>query len=273
MPDELHPDRPNPAVIDAGGEALAVKRYGRGETRLMILHGGPGLDHHILIPLADRLAEHYQVWLPDLPGHGGSLRDGEMLPGADSLRRRMSAWLAGLAQTGIGPQVLCGHSLGAWLARDLVRMGAAAPEALVLLSPPSRSARGEPSGSGTEFGRAREEWLRYLQIEVPGPMSNRFRQAALETMVVPPSRYIRLLRTLQRVFLNRPEAFNPGCPVLVLAGEMDRTTTPEQAAEIARCTGGALLKILPACGHFLWAEDTSPTADAIITFLKRGQAP
>jgi pimeloyl-ACP methyl ester carboxylesterase len=267
----MDPSRPEPAVIDAGGQSLSVRRYGRGERRLMMLHGGPGLDHHILLPLADRLAERYQVWLPDLPGHGGSLRHGENLPGVDSMRNRMSAWLTGLAETGAGPRILCGHSLGAWLARDLVRLGAAAPEGLVLLSPPSRPARGEPSDSVTEFGRAREEWLRYLQIEVPGPMSPGFRQAALDTAIVPPSRYIRLLRTLQRVFMNRPEPFDPGCPVLVLAGELDRTTTPEQAEEIARSTGGARLQRLPNCGHFSWAEDTGPTANAILDFLGEQQ--
>ena len=240
---------------------------------MMMLHGGPGLDHHILLPLADRLAEKYQVWLPDLPGHGESLKMGEPLPGADSLRRRMSAWLAGLQQAGSGPNILCGHSLGAWLARDLVRLGAASPETMILLSPPSRPTKAEPAGPNLEIRRAREEWLRYLQIEVPGPMSDRFRQAALDTMVVPPSRYVRLLRTLHRVFMNRPTPFDPGCPVLVLAGEMDRTTTPEQAEEIVRATGGATLQLLPNCGHFSWAEKTGPTAEAIIDFLNRGQAP
>ena len=156
MANELHSNRSVPTFVNAGGESLSVRRYGRGERRLMLLHGGPGLDHHVLLPLPDRLAEHYQVWLPDLPGHGRSLHEGEKLPGADSLRRRMSAWLAGLAGAGAAPGILCGHSLGAWLARDLVRTGSAAPEALVLLSPPSRPAPGEPSGSGTEFRRARE---------------------------------------------------------------------------------------------------------------------
>ena len=268
MPNQLHLNRPDPAVISAGGVSLSVRRFGRGDRRLMMFHGGPGLDHQILLPLADRLAKHYQVWLPDLPGHGGSLKEGEALPGVESLRRRMSSWLAGLARDGIGPDLLCGHSLGAWLARDLVRLGAVSPEALVLLSPPSRAARSEPSSSDTELGRAREEWLRYLQIEVPGPMSDHFRQAALDTLVVPPSRYIRLLRTLRRVFMNRPDPFAPGCPVLVLVGEMDRTTTPEQAREIARCTGGARLHHLPACGHFPWAQDAGPTADAILGFLR-----
>jgi pimeloyl-ACP methyl ester carboxylesterase len=238
----------------------------------MMLHGGPGLDHQILLPLADRLADRFQIWLPDLPGHGGSLKEGEPLPGVDTLRRRMSSWLAGLAQERIGPHVLCGHSLGAWLARDLVRLGAVSPEALVLVSPPSRAAQGEPSASHTDFHRAREEWLHYLRLEVPGPMSERFRQAALDTMVVPPSRYIRLLKTLRRVFMNRPEPFSPGCPVLVLVGEMDRTTTPEQAREVARSTGGARFHRLPGCGHFPWAEDAGPAADAILEFL-RGQQP
>ena len=276
MSNELHLNRPNPAVVHAGGESLSVRRFGRGERRLMMLHGGPGLDHQILLPLADRLAERYQVWLPDLPGHGGSLKDGEKLPGADSLRRRMASWVSGLIRDGTGPDLLCGHSLGAWLARDLVRNGSVAPEALVLISPPSRPARGEPSSSDTEFGRAREEWLRYLQVEVPGPMSDQFRQAALDTLIVPPSRYIRLLRTLQRILMNRPESFAPGCPVLVLVGEMDRTTTPKQAAEIARRTGGALLRRLPDCGHFPWAEDAEPTASAIDRFFRgqfRGQQP
>jgi pimeloyl-ACP methyl ester carboxylesterase len=265
--------RPDPETVKAGGESLLVRRYGRGKHRLMLLHGGPGLDHHILLPLADRLAERYQVWLPDLPGHGGSPLPDRSLPGADALRRRMTSWLTGLEQEGNGPEILCGHSLGAWLARDLVRKGAVAPKALVLLCPPSRPARGEPAGPQNEFHQAREEWLRYLQIEVPGPMSDRFRQAALDANIVPPSRYVRLLRTLNKVFLNRPEPFDPGCPVLVLSGEMDRTTTPEEAKEVARRTGDATLKVLPGCGHFTWAEDASPTADTILDFLSRGQAP
>lgn len=276
---------PTFTAVTAGGETLFVHRCGHG-PRLVLLHGGPGLDHHLLLPLVEQLSEQYEVWTPDLPGHGASRQEDEPFPRLTILLDRLGRWLDGL--TPEAPYVLAGHSMGAWLAREHVRLRSPTLASLVLISPPSRPGRGESTpvrarveavhpdrfdaGHQDADRLARHELLLYLQLATPGGLSERFRDAAAQTHLFPPWLYHRLVRRLHKELLRPGILVDPGCPTLILGGDLDQTTTVEQARNVARLTVGGVHRSLAGKGHFPWADGSPDAANAILMFLRKNNS-
>lgn len=294
-------DLPPTEPLRSGGVTLRVRRLpapaAPDALRLILLHGGPGLDHHVLLPLGLALAERHEVWLPDLPGHGASVAPhgaGSSPPGLRAMEGALGRWLRGLEEDegragaqGGARTVLVGHSLGAFLVRELLRparpplpVGAA-----VLLSPPAAGqrergsalrragslARRERSGSvrhgSRKQGRARREVLAHVEAETDGAPSPLF-LAALDRARLRDTRlYAALGGEVHRRLVAAPEACDPGVPVLVLCGERDRTTPPEQARRVAEGLSGATLELLPGAGHYPFADALEATAAAIERFL------
>ena len=281
---EKLPD-PRFKACTAGGETLFVHRCGHG-PRLVLLHGGPGLDHHLLVPLAEQLADRFEIWIPDLPGHGASRQDNDPFPGLRAVLDPLGRWLDGLATELADSNrsfILAGHSLGAWLAREYVRFSSSKPAGLILIAPPSRPGKGEsppvrarvravdpmkiPGGGQNDNQQARDELLLYLQLATPGALSERFHRAVEESRLFPPWKYNRLVRRLHKELLRPGIQVDPCCPTLVLCGREDRITTPEQARDVARFTTDSVRKILANKGHFPWADGSRETAEEILRFL------
>lgn len=291
-----------PEPVRAGGVTLSVRRLvpERGgepaPLRVVAVHGGPGLDHHVLLPLGLLLAERYEVWLPDLPGHGAS-------PPASAvadltlgrLQDRLGRWLAGLPEPGTA---LLGHSLGAWLLRELLAgsttQSAPRPPAAVLVSPPAagqdrggtavrragallrRRAPGRPpkarAGTGSA-GRARLEVRTHVEAETRGRTAPIFLEALDRAELRDPRSYGALQADLHRRLIGPVRRGAPPCPVLVLCGEEDRTTPPEQARRVVESLEGAQLALLPGAGHYPFADALEPTAHAVRRFLDALSVP
>lgn len=272
-------DLADPLEVRSGGERLVVRRVGAG-PRVVLLHGGPGLDHHLLLPLALPLEAKYEVWLPDLPGHGASREDWQKLPGLVEVRDRTARWLAGLPG-GVG--ILGGHSLGAWLAREACRRGAVRPEALFLVSPPAGGGRDtvtrtlDESAEAIRLGAApdpddvsivREEFMKFVGRETSWALSESFVQAFSLSRLRSPRAYTRIQREFRRMRRKPTPAWDADLPVLVLCGDRDATTPPSDAREVTSATSGATLQILEDAGHFPWADGSPVCADAILAFLE-----
>jgi magnesium chelatase accessory protein len=258
--------------IRSGGRRLHVCRLGDG-PRLIALHGGPGLDHHVLIPLAVPLAERFSVWLPDLPGHGESPPSGGSRPGLWETLDGLKRWLAGLRG---GYDVLLGHSLGAWLVQEVLRSGIAPPRAAVLIAPITGK-RGRPGGeprgaprrprAGRPVGLA--ELIRHVESETAGELPQSFLETVAAARIRPVSDYPELLDELREA-MERPMRFlEPGCPVLVLSGELDRATPPDSVDRLARAISGSEIEILEGTGHYPFVELGSDVAARIREFVAR----
>jgi pimeloyl-ACP methyl ester carboxylesterase len=63
------------------------------------------------------------------------------------------------------------------------------------------------------------------------------------------------------------------CPMLVMVGEADALTPPEQSREIATAVPGATLELLPDCGHLLTWEQPARVSQALLQWLGRLQGP
>lgn len=242
----------------------------------MLLHGGPGLDHHVLLPLAIPLAGSFEVLVPDLPGHGRSHTDRRGLPNLTQVIERTAHWVANLDPPAA---VIGGHSLGAIIADELIRQLHIVPQASVLLSPPSGSRHNGGSGPArlrpplrrhprlpTSPRALRRELLAYCTDDAAGTLSPEMEQAVRMANLRPPDAYTALLGQLRRR-LDGPGLRHPATwPILVLWGEHDPMGSPADEVRIAQGTGSRTV-VLPETGHFPFATRPACTVNTILTFL------
>jgi len=106
--------------IAVGGFKLFYRTFGTGETNLLCLHGGPGLSHGYLLPLAKLADERLSVVLYDQLGCGKSQR-----PNLGAMEELQSCFNIEYAteevegvRSALGLQriILLGHSYGGQLA-------------------------------------------------------------------------------------------------------------------------------------------------------------
>lgn len=71
MPDYLDTDH-GEGYLDCGDYDLFYRRYGHGDDVLLGVHGGPGMPHDYLLPLADHASDDLTVYLYDQFGVGRS---------------------------------------------------------------------------------------------------------------------------------------------------------------------------------------------------------
>ena len=99
-------------LVDIGDTRLYVVERGEGRP-LIVLHGGPGLDHRVWGDYLDPLADMCRLILVDQRGQGRSDRGGE----ERWTLRRMAADVTLLARAlGLNRYAVLGHSYGAFVA-------------------------------------------------------------------------------------------------------------------------------------------------------------
>lgn len=234
----------------------------------LALHGGPGLDHHLLLPLVARLPRFRWI-LPDLPAHGAS-----PFPPAVTLRwveERLARWLEHLEPS---PVALLAHSFGAWLAKGLLRQRVITPRAVILLAPPVSHGGGRPRSAAPlplpdDRGRTPIEAIRqHIRSEagrIPEELDEALRRAALRSA----THYGALTRGLSRALAGPARGIPSSVPLLVICGSDDRTTPLSEAITLVNLTKGARLEIIEGAGHWALAEQPEEVARLIEEFLLR----
>ena len=264
-------------AYQSGGVLLHARRLGRG-PRVVLLHGGPGLDHHVMLPLALPLAERFEVWIPDLPGHGHSHEGEGGLPDLTSLVERTTRWVADLDPA---PDLLIGHSLGAWLVRSMVARCRARPRAAVLMAPPvpepeamdmrrarswAGARRGRRPARGGELAR---EFLEVCGAEVDGELSPTFVESIRSSRLRAATAYTALLGQFRRA-LNEPlSPWKGECPVLLLTGDADSLCSRKQVEGLAAITPASSVRFVAGAGHVLFSAEVNPVVGPIVDFWER----
>lgn len=233
--------------------------------RLVLVHGGPGLEHRVLLPLAEQLAPWFEVWLPDLTGHGPH-------PDIDdpSLTRVQRDLARAVASHG-GAELVVGHSLGAWLVRDGLRTGALAPRrGAVLLAPPAGGQpRIRPKHRREDPGTIASSLLAQIRAETGRRPSERFVHCLRQATLQPVDAFPRLQEPLALALSRATPRVRPDVDVLVLSGTGDAVVSPHQASEIAHHTSRSTLLTLPGVGHYPAATGDDGVAQAITGFAER----
>jgi len=252
---------------------LSGLTYGEGPGHaLMLVHGFP-LDGRMWAPQEPALGAGRKVLVPDLLGFGKT-----PLPvGACSLEGQAEALDRFATAHGAHPLVICGLSMGGYIALAFAELF---PERVagLILADTRAGADTEAVRQGRTLSakRVREKGVASVSEELlaklfhprlpprNGALMNEVRAlmlsqrpeavaAALDAMRDRPSRE-RLLANLR-------------CPVLVVVGEGDQMTPPEEARAMVALAPIARLLVIPEAGHLSNLEAPAAFNEGVVSFL------
>jgi 3-oxoadipate enol-lactonase len=235
-------------------ELLHYEDRGSGPC-VVFLHPTP-VDHCFWRPAAALLEPEYRVLLPDLPGHGLSPLGDEIA----SMKTMGQAVLRLLDALSVESAIFCGCSIGGYLLYELWRQAPERIRALAICS-------AKPHTDTPETRRAREANI--AEIERHG--TPRFFDAMLDTLVGAPAkerdsdivhRLCAMMERMsaesaaavQRALAARPDSRGTAAtirvPTAVLAGALDRGSSPAEMRELANLIPGSTFYLLQEMGHY-----------------------
>lgn len=281
--------------LPAGSGRLFLRQVGDGPP-LVVLHGGPALDHEYLVPELDALANKYRVVYYAQRGRGASYA------GEDAADVDLAGELddLDLVRQHLGAQqlTLLGHSWGGLLAMEYAISRPKQVSKLVLLGTGPASQRGWDAVKRELDARRTPEQtaeMRRLAAEprfLEGDLvaATAYDRIHFASTVADPADLEKLARRLYANFT--PEAVRGSMaisdrlfsetwgredydltprlrglhvPTLVITGDNDFIPLSVMQ-EIADALPDARLIVLPGCGHFPYLEALEPLVDLISDF-------
>lgn len=290
--------KPSDGYLSAGGARLYYRDIGEGQP-IIVLHGGPDFDHNYLVPEMDRLAESFRLLYYDQRGRGKSA-EGVRVEDV-SIISEMDDLGALQADFGVEPAAILGHSFGGLLAVEYATRHPERVSHLILMNTAPLSHREmllfrehlrnlrsvddietmERLSASAAFERgsldAEAEYYRiHFNVAVPNPghveeIVGRLRSNFTEETV-------RLARAIEERLYDEtwnhveydllPLLGQLDIPALVIHGDRDFVPV-EVAARIAEAIPGAVLLVLPYCGHFAYLEYPDRVHEDIADFFKK----
>lgn len=260
---------------DIYGTKLYFKTVGEGEP-ILIIHGGPGLEHSYLLPHFSELAKKHKLIFFDLRGHGKS--DANI----DSAHIQLSYFVDDIEEMrkafGIQKLILLGHSFGGLLAENYAAKYPSNLKALILVSPAAHDSKYTIEASKVITGRTTQQDLADRQTVMsssefkkgdPKAYEKLFRinfrtgfanKTLIDSLQLSfPKDYEERSMVLRKMY---PENwfYSPStkfanilCPVLIIYGEFDampKACYEDLQARILKPT----LVAIPNAGHFPFIE-------------------
>jgi 3-oxoadipate enol-lactonase len=243
-------------------------------TVLLLVHGFP-LDHTMWEGQIENLSKKHRVIAPDLPGFGQSDVGDDvatMAQFADDLVELLDFLMVD------EPVVLCGLSMGGYIALEFWRLYAERLRGLILCD--TRAANDAPEAAAarlTVAQRVLDEGTHFL-LESMIP-----KLLASATFEERPHLAEALRRVIHRTDPRGIAAAARGmaeradftaelpriaCPTLVLVGENDAVSPVAEMQELAKAIPNAEFKIIPHAGHMSPFEQPDAVNAAIESFLK-----
>jgi pimeloyl-ACP methyl ester carboxylesterase len=245
--------------------SIKLHRAGRG-PKVLFLHGAGGLMQWL--PFYDALADGYELLVPEHPGFGAS-DDPAWIRSVPDLAM---FYLELFEEMGLKDLHIIGHSLGGWLAAEILIRDRSRCTGLTLLAPAGIRVTGKPAGDLFIWGP--EETQRNLYHD------QSFADRALS--VQPTEEQMDVLlknRFTVTKFAWQPRWFNPDLekwlhriklPALVIWGREDKIFPYEYGALWRERLPDARLLVLDECGHVPQVEKLDRVSAAIRAFVKEG---
>lgn len=253
----------------------------REKPTLLLIHGGPGFDHTGFRPFFSRLTDLCQVVYFDQRGHGRSSARPLGECRLDTLADDLVRLCDGL---GIVKPIVLGQSFGGFVAQRYLARHPAHPGKVVLsstshhfglarklqhfgrLGGPQAAAAAQAfwQGPDPDTWAAYEQHCRHLYNTRPkNPDGRTWMRFDREIL-------FEHIRTELPGMDLRPGLAAVQCPVLVMAGEEDPVTPPEDAAEIVAALPPrwrAGFERFPGVGHGAWRDDPEAAERVLRAFL------
>jgi len=262
------------------GYKLNVEELGRGFP-VIILHGGPGLDHQMFRPYLDPLATDYRLLYVDERGQGRSQRVDPQTLSLHRLARDVDLLAEAL---GLDRFALLGHSFGAIVTTyHAIELGSAAAYVISGGADESDAMLADVEASLAALGEAgapiAASWEEEKSVQTEEQLAELMRtQMRFHFYGEPPAGYgddtvgsPEVLRHFANAgygdFDYRPDLGRVAKPTLIVVGEHDRTTTPRAARVLHHGIADSQLVILPDAGHMSFVEQTDGYLDALRGFL------
>ena len=172
--------------------------------------------------------------------------------------------------------VLCGLSMGGYIAFEIMRQAPERVAGLALLdtqatpeSEQQKVSRAERIRTAKEQGMPAVAELQWPQLVHPARYEDEQlhdvqRRMAIETGL---DVFMRQATAIMHRPDSRPDLPKIGCPTLVLTGEQDLLTPPDKAREMADGIPGATLVLVPDCGHLSTIEKPKTVNAALELWL------
>jgi pimeloyl-ACP methyl ester carboxylesterase len=253
------------------GVNLAVEVRGQGPA-LLFVHGYP-LDHTMWRDQIDNL-DGFRRIAPDLRGMGQS-----DAPDLGYSMEIYAADLAGLLDAlAVDEVVLCGLSMGGYIGFEFLRQWRDRVRALILLDTraesdtvEARRGRDAAAAAARDGGSAAVAETILRKILSPATLSDRpdiAERVRAMIAATPVSGIVGALSAMRD--REGSESLLPGLaglPTLVMVGEDDTVTPPEEARAMAQAIPGAQLAIIPGAAHLPPVEQPTATTNALRDFL------
>jgi len=248
---------------------------------LLVHHGGPGLDHTVIAPHLEPLAQHLRLICYDHRGSGRSARPHGPDPyHIDHFVDDIAGVAGGL---GLDRFALLGHSFGGIVALRFALAHPGALSHLILACSPtshhfiddveaalphyldaqafSELNSLQDSEPSDNVMRRSLELLAPIYFRDPGHLS----ELGLDSVRFEPQ--AQAVWDSLEGFDLRPRLGETQVPTLVIAGAHDHSVTPERAREAADALPQGRLLVMKNSGHYPFVEEPEPFLSAVLGFL------
>jgi len=278
-------------LIDIGDTGLYVVERGRGYP-LIILHGGPGLDHHMFGNYLDALTDDYRLILVDQRANG---RSGQ--PPEDTWTLDQNSRDVGLLAKAMGldKYAVLGHSYGAFVAlHNAVCFPGQAAQTIVSSGVPgSRFLMSHVEHELANFQpeklrrQVTDSWAREQHVQTPDEVAALISDQLPFHFADPFDPRIAEFKQRTAGMVYSPEVLRKSSsedyggievedrlgdipqPVLILAGRYDRTCSVEAAEFMAANVPNAELVVFEKSGHMTFVEENEHYVNTVRAFLDR----
>ncbi len=283
------PHRERSLFVEAGGLRWHVQHWPRARTpRLLLLHG-TGASAHSFAALAPLLAEHFDLVVPDLPGHAFS----GMAPAGRADMQGMADGVHALLEAlpaAPGNLSVVGHSAGAAVAvrlalpvRGRVTLGPA-PAVIagingallplrglagLMFAPAAKLLAMNPLVPHLFAWRAADRVVLERLLASTGSKVDEKSHKHYGQLIAHPSHVAGALAMMAAWDLPALEADLPRLktPLHLIVGAADRTVPPADAARVQALCPGTTRQMLPGLGHLAHEERPQLVAEALLARL------
>jgi 3-oxoadipate enol-lactonase/4-carboxymuconolactone decarboxylase len=248
--------------------ALRSGPGGSSSSPVLVFVNGLGTDLHIWDAVLEELPRSWTLLRYDVRGHGLS-EVGEGPTSIAGFAADLAELLDGL---GLGAVVLCGLSLGGLIVQEFALTRPERVRGVCLCATASRIASQESwqqridqieaGGLAAIADTAMARWFG-APFREREPAAVRGCRRMLER--TDPAGYIGAAAALRDADLG-PRVAAVSAPALVVSGELDVATPPEQGRALAKALRGARFELLPQAGHLLCVEQPRALARLLVEF-------
>jgi magnesium chelatase accessory protein len=253
--------------VEAGGVRWHVQQAGQQGPKVLLIHG-TGASGHTWRDLLWPLAQHAQVWVVDLPGHGFS----SLAAGQGMSMSGMAVSLNALMQKlGVAVDIFIGHSAGAAIAARMVVDHSLRPQALIginpawlplpglagLLFPPTAKLLSLTSYVPQWFAKqASSPGMLDKLLEGTGSVLDDKGKSLYAKLVADPEHAQGALKMMAAWDLTVGPCMlrQLRCPVHILVGDNDRAVPPAQAQQALALLSDGHLERWAGYGHLVHEE-------------------